>query len=168
MMSRVARSHYSVASKKLGTRRLLVPVLLQTTACCLLTAPPAFAQPTQEQVLKSIGENIDNQTGGPTRVLALLVAAAGLALLLVVLSQRRKREVAPRSLNHPGKLLREVARSVNLKPAEIRQLKLLADRQQISNPLTLLLCPSLLARAVQNEAKVDRKLVAGILRKAVG
>lgn len=125
-----------------------------------------FAQPSQSEVLRSIGENIDNQTGGPTRVLALMIAALGLALLLLVLSYRRKREVAPRAINHPGKLLREVSRSMDLKPPELRQLKLLAEKQSLASPLTLLLCPSLLSKAVrEHPTTLDRKLISSIARK---
>jgi hypothetical protein len=125
-----------------------------------------LAQPSQSDVLKSIGEGIDNQGGDPTRVLALFIAALGLTLLLLVLSHRRKRVVAPKALNHPGKLLREISRAINLRPAEIRQLKLLAEQQSLASPLTLLLCPSLLARGIKDcEGKVDRETLSGIARR---
>ena len=63
---------------------------------------------------------------------------------------RRRR--TPKALNHHGKLLKELAAAVSLKPAEVKQLKLLADEQKLSNPLTLILCPSILAKAVKRLA----------------
>jgi hypothetical protein len=55
---------------------------------------------------------------------------------------------------------------MHLKPAEIRQLKTLADSQGVENPLTLLLCPSLLAKAAkQRPDKFDRRVVSGMLKR---
>lgn len=138
-------------------------------ACCLLGADTAVAQPSQEEVLRSISENMDAQAGNPARMLALLCAAGALAIVLLVLSQRRKREVAPRPLHHQGKLLREMARSINLKPAELKQLKVLADQQGLDSPLTLLLCPSLLAKALrEREGKVDRDTLSAMVKRLKG
>ena len=123
----------------------------------------ASAAPTQEDVLRSIGQNLDRQTGDPSKLLALLAAAGGLALLLVVLAHRRQRAVTSKALHHHGKLLREISRAISLKPAELRQLKQLADDQDLVSPLTLLLCPSLLERAA--DARGDRGIIAGVLHK---
>jgi hypothetical protein len=123
------------------------------------------AAPTQEEVLRSISENIDRQATGGGRVLALGAAAVGLTVLLIVLSQRRKREVAPKPLNHPGKLTREISRTMRLRPVEMRQLKQLADHEQLASPLTLLLCPSVLSRALKESPSADRNLVVGIVKK---
>jgi hypothetical protein len=67
---------------------------------------------------------------------------------------------------------------VPLKPKEIKQLKLLCEasrrRQEedgareegVENPLTLILCPSVLARTLKDRpANVDRAVVAGLVRK---
>ena len=68
------------------------------------------------------------------------------------------------------KLMKEVLRTVPLKPAELKQLKVLAETSRaaegIGRPLTLLLCPSVLARAAQEKSpKVNSKVVAGLARK---
>jgi hypothetical protein len=106
-------------------------------------AAPASAAPSQDDVLRSIGQNIDQQKGDPSKLLALLAAAGGFAFLLVVLGYRRKRELTSTALHHHGKLLREICRAISLKPTELRQLRQLADERGLASPLTLLLCPSL-------------------------
>ena len=110
-----------------------------------------LAAPSQEEVLRSISENVD-ATVDPTRVLAFLVLAAAVVLLLVVLGHYRKRQVVPKPLNHHGTLLKEVKKASGLRPAELKRLKALAERagpgdQPLESPLTLLLCPSLMKRA---------------------
>jgi len=55
---------------------------------------------------------------------------------------------------------------INLRPSEVRQLKVLAEEQQVSSPLTLLLCPSVLAKAVKHQSgKVDTRVIAQVARK---
>ena len=137
-----------------------------------LTAP-ALAQPTQEEVLKSIGDNV-GQPVDSTRFVASLAGIAGVILLLVVAGQWRSRERRPRALNHHGRLLKEVLRHVPLKGAELRQIKALAPQarganghgERVSSPLTLLLCPSLLADAAkQSRGKADLPVVAALVKK---
>ena len=131
----------------------------------IVHASSLLATPTQEEVFKSINENVGEATD-PGKFMALIFGAAGVVILLVLFSQRRKRDVSPRSLNHQGKLLKEVVKRVNLKPSEVRQLKLLAEEQQVSSPLTLLLCPSVLAKAVKHQSgKVDTRVIAQVARK---
>ena len=129
----------------------------------IMSSFPASAAPTQEDVLRSIGQHIDQQRGDPSKLLALLAAAGGLAILLVVFSHRRKREVSHKPLRHHGKLLKEVCKAIPLKPAELRQLKTLAEDQNMASPLSLLLCPSLLERAA--DARTDRGIIAGVVHK---
>ncbi|HEX3358418.1 MAG TPA: hypothetical protein VHS31_15700 [Tepidisphaeraceae bacterium] len=123
------------------------------------------AKPTQEEFLKSLSDNIDNTTD-PKKFFAFLAGAAGLVILLAVISQRKKRKVLPKSLNHQGKLLKEIMAQIDLRPVELKQLKILADAQGVSSPLTLLLCPSVLAKAVKERTtKVDRKVLISIAKK---
>jgi hypothetical protein len=131
----------------------------------LLVTTVVSATPTQEEFLKSIQDNVSQSTD-PRKVLAFLVGAAAVVILLAVFSQWRKREVAPRVLNHQGKLMKELSSSIDLKTAEIKQLKSLAEDQDVISPLTLMLCPSLLAKAVKDSpGKVDRATVLQIARK---
>jgi len=125
----------------------------------------ASAAPTQEEVLKSIGDNV-GQSIDPGKLLAAVFGVAAFVILIALVGQRRKRIIAPKALNHQGKLLKEIAKSVNLKPGEIRQLKQLADDQQLSSPLLLLVCPSMLGKAVKSGGtKVDRHTLNSIARK---
>jgi hypothetical protein len=135
-------------------------------AAVLAMSSALLAQPTQEEVFRSIHQNV-GQTTDPRKFFAALLALAGVMVLLAVLSQRKKRQATPRTLNHHGKLLKEICGAVHLRPAEMRQLKLLAEEQSLTSPLTLLLCPSLLAKAVkeQQAGKLDRKVIAQVARK---
>lgn len=150
---------------------------------CLLLAPgfwllaslpsPLLADPTQEDVLRSIGQNVSEPVDA-NGALAILAGVAGGLILLVVVGQRRARVTKPKSLNHHGKLMKEVLRTVPLKPAELKQLNLLLHESRsrggeapAESPLTLVLCPSVMLKAAQaRPEKIDRKVVAGIARKA--
>ena len=142
----------------------------------LLSPAAAYADaaPTQDDVLRAISKNIDEPTNSGPMLVAILSVVGGLAIILVIASRREKRVAAPKSLVHQGKLLREVLKAgLPLKPIEIRQLKLLADHQipggqeePLTNPLTLLLCPSLLAKRFKNPPpKLDRKVLAQVVKK---
>ncbi len=85
-----------------------------------------LAAPTQEDVFRSIQTSVDEPSSGG-RLLPFLMAGAAVIILLAVFTQRRKREFAPKALNHQGKLLKEVLKSVPLRSAEVKQLKLLAE-----------------------------------------
>ena len=134
----------------------------------------ALAQPTQEDVFKSIGESV-NEPVDSSRALAVAAGIGGAVVLLVVVGQWRQRDSRPKSLNHPGKLLKEVLRNVPLKGAEVKQVKALYQTYQpagggrVESPLTLLLCPSLLADAAkQSRGKADLAVVGGLVKRLVG
>ena len=153
---------------RIGSLRARV-ALLVFTSFLILHPSSLHARPTQDDILRGISQGMDQQAGDPSKLLALLAAAGGLAVLLVALGYRRQREVSPRGFNHHGKLLKEMCKAISLKPAERRQLKLLADAQGYASALTLLLCPSLLARAAQeHEGRVDWKVVSSLARKVQG
>jgi len=145
------------------------------SAFCLLPSAFLSAAPTQEDVLRSISENVNESSGGG-KLLAVVAGGVAIILLLAVLQQRQQRVAQPKSVQHPGKLLKEVMKTVPLKPAELKQLKLLVERKRgeedgageasVENPLTLILCPSVLVRAMRNPPpKVDRKVIAQLARK---
>jgi hypothetical protein len=151
-----------------------VVFLLATVFWLLASSSSLPAQPTQEEVFKSIGDSVNEPVDG-SRVAAVAAAIGGVIVLLVVVGQWRKRDTKSKALDHPGKLLKEVLRSVPLKGAEVKQIKLLcqelrprgADRR-VESPLTLLLCPSLLGEAAkQSRGKADLPVVAGLVKKLV-
>src|SRR3954451_20266574 len=110
-------------------------IFLFSALSASLRCNSVFAAPTQQEVFKSIQDNV-GQTTDPKKFFAFMALAAGLIVLLAVLSNRKKRQVTPKSLNHQGKLLKEILRQVDLSAAEVRQLKVLADAQKVSSPLT--------------------------------
>ena len=149
--------------------RLLRTLLL--TSCFAVAAIPVEAQPTQEEVFRSIGQNVSEPVDSK-RVLAVVLGVAGVVALLMVISHSRRPEARPKSPSHQGRLLKEVLKSVPVKPAELKELKALVhearsrDENGPQNPLTLLLCPSVLAREAQrNPQKVNRKVLAGLFKR---
>jgi hypothetical protein len=121
---------------------------------CLVCASPCLANPSQDEVFKSISSNVDSQgSAGSGMFLAVIVAIAGVVLIAAVWKNRTAgpaRGTAP--LNNQGKLIKELMKATGLKPGQMRQLRVLADDlevrgQVLGSPLTLLLCPSLLRKA---------------------
>ncbi|QOV90292.1 hypothetical protein [Humisphaera borealis] len=128
------------------------------------------AGPSQEDVFRSIQDSVGGNTDAPD-LLPYVAGAVGLLLLVVIVSQRRKRVVTTKSLNHQGKLLREIVKSVPIRGREMKQLKIVAENTETDgpqpSPLTLLLCPSVMARTIQRQRmKVDRRALMSIARKA--
>jgi hypothetical protein len=162
--------------KPAGTRRAATCVLV-LSSFILLAPCVAIAGPTQEEFFKSMKQaagraKAEPGAAGPRRTVDLkpfvLAGAAGL-LLLVVIGLRKRRETAePAPLNHPRKLLREIARKVPLQGREWRQVKAAAEQEGCQSPLTVLLCPSLLIKAGQaKETKLDPKVIARVAKKLV-
>lgn len=138
--------------------------VILVAASCLLPAA-AFATATQDEVLKSINQSVGHEVDGG-RLLAAFLAIAALLVLLAFLGQRQKRAVTPKTLNHPGKLLKEVSRSVQIRPAELKQLRILSEGYDTVSPLLLVLCPSLLAKAAREKSdRVDRDALASLAKK---
>ena len=126
--------------------------------------PAAWANPTQEDVFKSISSNVDHSGSiNGTAVIAVAAAAVGVVLVAVVVNARQSRQAAggwstggtaagraAGPVNHSGKLLRELMKETGLTRAQVRQLeaandRLAADDRGVDHLVTLLLCPSLLA-----------------------
>jgi hypothetical protein len=160
-MRSIGRTRRAEGRKTAGALRAL---LLLPPALCLLPSP-AFAIGRQEEVLRTINQNVGQEFDGSKLLAAALVILA-LVLLIALVSQRHKRSVVPKAVKNPGKLVKEISRSINLKPAELKQLKTLAETQQLSSPLVLLLCPSLLARAAKESPDlVNRDVLGGLAKK---
>jgi hypothetical protein len=131
----------------------------------LLGGGAAHAEATAEQIFQSVQDNMEHHDD-PTKLLAVVACVAGLIILVSLLRLRQQRTVSPKVVNHRGKLTKELAKAIQLKPAEVKQLKTLADSQEVSNPLVLLLCPSLFAKALKDHPeKIDRSVVAGLAKK---
>lgn len=135
----------------------------------LLPVATAQAAPTQEEFFKSMQTSVDNASDGSGVVLWMIAGALGLVVLVYVIGNRQRGHVVkPKVLNHSRKLLREVARDAQIKGWELKELKAAVDDGVCSSPLTLLICPSLLAKAVTEPApgaKANRRALAQIARK---
>ena len=147
--------------------KLIVALIL----CCCATLG-VQATPTQEEVFKSISENMSSggESSGKT-TMAIIMGSIGLILVLALYSSREKRQASPKAVNHHGKLLKELSKSLSLRRSEIKQLQILAQGEKdaglpIESPLVFLICPSTLAAAMRaDRVKVDRKVIAGLARK---
>jgi len=117
-----------------------------------------------EDVFKSTKESM-SQEAGPERLIALGLGAAAVVVLLVFLQYRRKAESMAKPMNNQHRLVREMTRTLALKEGEMRQLKQLADEQSCSSPLVLLMCPSLMAKALANKSADQKKAIAPMIKK---
>jgi hypothetical protein len=106
-------------------------------------------QVTQDEVLRSISDNVGASVDG-NKLLATFCAAAATLILVALIAQRRRRQIAPKALNHPGRLLKEVGKSLAIKPEQMKKIKQLAEQKDV-HPLTLMLCPSLLSQAMKKK-----------------
>jgi hypothetical protein len=175
-----ATSHKPVRDARRARGRCILAFIL-AIGFWLMTSP-AFATPSANEVFQSIQKNVggqgDDESGGSGKGLAIVLAAgAGLIMVMLAGSKIRARRATPQAMHHPGKLLKEVLKAVPLKPKEVKQLKLLAEASRrrhedgaseegVENPLTLILCPSVLARTLKDRpANVDRAVIAGLIRK---
>ncbi len=129
------------------------------------TAASVLAMPTQEEVFQSTKQNMDS-TVDIGKAVPYLLAGTALAILWGLYNYRRKRRTTPGKLNSPGRLTREVCRRISLRSVELKQLKLLAEEQEVEYPLTLILCPSLLGKAIRSPGpQVDRAVVKEIVQR---
>ena len=117
-----------------------------------------------EDVFKSTKENM-SQEAGPERLIALAIGAVAIVVLLVFLQYRRKAESMAKPLNNQHRLIKEMTRTLALKDAEMRQLQDLADEQSCSSPLVLLMCPSLMAKALAGKSADQKKQIAPMIKK---
>jgi MYXO-CTERM domain-containing protein len=115
-----------------------------------------LSQVKLEDVFRSTRQSM-SEGAGDGHVVPLVVAGIGLVVLLLVLTYRRRREVGPVALNSPRRLIKEVARAAGLKAGEVKQLRHIAEQQSCSSPLTLLLCPSLLAKGMESRGPRSQK-----------
>lgn len=129
----------------------------------------ARAAPTLDEVFRSVNESIETPAD-PTPLFAGLLAIAGVILLVVVWNSRKPRSPrGPAGLNNPSRVTREAARALRLRRSELKQLRAAADGMGLESPLTLLLCPSLLASAMKHpEVRADRSVLASVARRMLG
>jgi hypothetical protein len=125
---------------------------------------------TQEEFFRSMQQSVDGggSAGDAGRVLILIVAGAALIGLVMMLGKQRTRKAvaASRAMNNPRKLLKEITRASRVTSGEMRQLKVLAEQGSCDNPITLLLCPSLLVKGIQQQgSKADRQVLLQLAKK---
>ena len=134
---------------------------LTIAALVLSCGSRALGAATQEEFFQSMQHNVDNASDGSGLVLWMLAGVVGLVILVYVVGSRQKPTVTKvKVLNNSRKLMREIAKSAQLKSWEVKELKTAADDGVCENPLTLILCPSLLVKAVNEPvptAKVNRR-----------
>jgi hypothetical protein len=147
---------------------LLGSVLSRACVVSLVTCASATiapAQTRQDDVLRSIQQNV-GQSVDPAHLIAAVVVIATIVVTMLLVNVMRKRAARPKVVNHRGKLLKEMSRTLSIKPAEMRQLKTLAESEEISSPLVLLLCPSLLNKSVKSAGdRIDRSAVGRLARR---
>lgn len=107
----------------------------------------------QQAFLRSL-----NETSGASvdsRWLAVGLAVVVIAMVVGVLIQKRKRvpvKASRKYLRNPKKLMKEMAGALDLSSAEVRKLEHHAERMGVENPMTLLICPSLLKKKPEEKS----------------
>ena len=153
-------------------RSFLILALFYALLLGLYLCSTASAKPTQQDVFRSIEDNVGESNESGSKMLLFLGAGVALVLLLALFTRRKGQQEPTKALNHPGKLTRKLCSALSLKKQEMKQLKLLADQtttgdeQPLTSPLVLLLCPSVMVKAVQSKSpKLDRKVLAQLIRR---
>ena len=123
-----------------------------------------LAQPKRDDVFRSISDNVGGHTD-PRVLYVGLLCATGLVIILIVANAIKKRQASPRAVNNQGRLIKEMLKALPLKSAEVKHLKTLATEQGCNSPLTLILCPSLIAKGINAKGKADRRVVLGVAKK---
>jgi hypothetical protein len=127
----------------------------------------AAEQVRLEDVFRSTQESIDGGAG-PGRAIALVLSLVAFGLLLLALQHRRRGQIAPKAINHQGKLVKEVVKGLPLKAAEMRQLTKLAEEKQLSSPLVMLLCPSVLAKSLSEAEGAEKATLKKVAQRITG
>ena len=70
-----------------------------------------WGQPTQEEVFQSINQHVGS-TVDVTKMVPYLVAGLGLVVLIVWITHQQRYRAVPRTLNHAGKLIKEVSKKI--------------------------------------------------------
>lgn len=116
---------------------------------------------TQDEVLRSISDNVSGSSGAPAQLLAGLLAMASIAVGVAVWIQWHRRNHPEGKLDDPSRLVHELSRELHLSRSQVRHLNAL--RQDlgergiaVTNPLTLLLCPSLVQKACEESGATPR------------
>ena len=128
--------------KNRGSR--IVDIGSWAAAGVLALSSNVFAKPTQEEVFKSISNNVGESTD-TGKVLGVVLVASAVTVGAIALSQR-KREKAKRALNSPRKLLKEVLRQMDVPGREMRKYRAAAEEKGLSSPLVAMICPSVIGR----------------------
>jgi ABC-type transport system involved in Fe-S cluster assembly fused permease/ATPase subunit len=104
-------------------------------------------QQAMDSIRQTLGQRVDT-----TMMAWAAIATAVVVGAIVYFNQRMRRN--SQSLNNMGKLVKEISQEVGLKPAEIKKLRELAglmNEPVRKNPLVLLLCPSILSKAMKKQ-----------------
>lgn len=114
-----------------------------------------IAATTADEVFKSMGESMSASVN-PLHIVGALALLVGVLVLLSIVTKKRDPRAKPKPVNNPAKLLKEMAKQAGLRSRELKQLKILAEQQNIENPLVLLICPSVLKKAMERRTAARR------------
>lgn len=129
----------------------------------LAQAPPAL-----DDVLRSVQGSV-GATADLTRILALLGAGFVCVLVFAFIRRINQRQTAPRVVNNPRKLAKDVCEATGIEPSTLDSLSALAKSQGMISPLVAVVCPAAL-RTLAKAANTpeERKAVLELARKLSG
>lgn len=123
-----------------------------------------LAQVKLEDVFKSTQQSMDGGVSGK-KLFALFLGALALIMVLAFLQYRKRHAATIRTMHSPPKLLKEALKEFSLKSSEVRQLRQLAEEQECESPLTLVLCPSVLEKALAKRSSEERAELQSVVSK---
>jgi hypothetical protein len=125
----------------------------------------AQAPPELDDVLRSVQGSV-GATADITRIIALLVAGLVCVLVFVFIRKMNQRQTAPRVVNSPKKLARELSQATGIDASTFENLGALARSQGMASPLVAMICPTAL-RTLAKAASTpeERKAVLELARK---
>lgn len=118
----------------------------------------------QQRVLQAINDSVGSTV--PTGVVYGILGGMGVLIGVAYLSRKwlgavtEPTSTKKETVRHPKKLLKEMAAELDLSKAEMAKLKHHSERLGVENPLTLMLCPSLLK--AKSEGATDRGEGTGV------
>ncbi len=104
---------------------------------------------TAEEVFKGVNDTL-NQEADPTTLILIFVSIAVLIIIFALVNRRTTPQTQKaKVLHNQARLIKQIAKQVGIKPRELKQLRALAEQEELENPLVLLLCPSVLQAAMK-------------------
>lgn len=135
------RTNKFQAKRRASVRGLPLLVLAPLASLALVSVSRAVA--SADEMFKSINAGVSEPVDSTRFVAGAVMVIAVIVVSAVIVNKFKRPAGKPAGLNHSGRLLKEISQRCRIRPAQLRQLKAMANEKGVESPLTLILCPSL-------------------------